>query len=516
MMADKLQDIVRFLFVQRPDKQREVLVKTDTAGKILEISGNKSRFSPLLNPEVPLPEVFPFLSAYFPVATPQTTDLPHIAWEHLFLHVRIFSNRDTGTWVLLSDVTEAVEEMQGPIQKNNDFVLKNTSRFTFENPFGNLHLFHVASFIKTKEGKFMPLGAAPGWVEKFFPQITGAEQGLDLIEIFPYLSVFLPEAQTFWDAREETLQGSDMWIETPVSGTELHFRAFATSQNDNHYLLIRLLDYDDIPVNQRTIQKAREHQLLYEKLQKAEKKLKQLLYYKDKFVSIVSHDLRSPMASVVSIAEMLLTDDELMASMSDFNREMLVSMKEELERLLEYNNRLYHWSNLELGNFKLDKEIISAEKLIHSALQTAKNKMEAKAIHYEAVVPEDFELEVDVSLFSQVLNNLLGNAVKFTPEGGTIKAGAKCENGVIRFFVSDTGVGMPEAMQKSVFAGVPNESTLGTSGEKGSGLGLDIVRKIVEAHGFAIAVESELGKGTTFIITAPKEKTQPGKSKQGS
>jgi signal transduction histidine kinase len=349
------------------------------------------------------------------------------------------------------------------------------------------------------------LGTAPDWAEKFFPEIAGAWKGIDLIEIFPYLSVFLPEAHTYWESARETLLGSDMWIESPVAGTELHLRAFAVSKNDNHFLLVRLIEEDDIPVSQRTVQKAREHQLLYEKLQKAEKELKQLLYYKDKFVSIVSHDLRSPMASVVSIAEMLLTDDELMASMSDFNREMLVSMKEELERLLEYNNRLYHWSNLELGNFKLDKETISVKKLIHTALQTAKNKMEAKNIRYKAVVPEDFELEVDVPLFSQVLNNLLGNAVKFTPEGGEIKAGVKRENGIIRFFVSDTGVGMPEAVQKSIFAGVPNESTLGTSGEKGSGLGLDIVRKIVEAHGFSIAVASEVGKGSTFTITVPNK-----------
>ncbi len=504
-MAEKPENIVRFLFSRQPGSDREMLVNTDASGKVQGISGDKDHFSPQLATGVPVTEIFPFLSAYFPASSGETIDLPRLAWEGMFLHVLIFGEQASGTWILFSDVSEEVQEMQQQIQKNNDFVLRHKSQFSFENPFGNLHLFNVASFIKTKENKFLPLGVSPAWMEKYFTDIAGASSGVDLVEVFPYLEVFLLEAQAHWDAREESLLGSDMWIESPVPDKELHLRAFAISKNANHYLLIRLLEHDDTPVSQRTIQKAREHQLLYEKLQKTEKELKKLLYYKDKFVSIVSHDLRSPMASVVSIAEMLLTDGELVACMNDFNREMLQSMKEELERLLEYNNRLYHWSNLELGNFKLDMEKYSVKKLIENALQTAKSKMDAKKIRSEAVVPEDFEMEMDVSLFSQVFNNLLGNAVKFTPEGGKITVGVVRENDAVRFFVSDTGVGMPEKMQKSIFAGVPNESTLGTAGEKGSGLGLDIVRKIVEAHGFTIAVKSKQGEGTTFTITAPIE-----------
>jgi hypothetical protein len=339
-MENKPENIVQFLFNQRPENNREMLIKTDEEGIILEIIGGNDRFSSHLSPGNALDKVFPFLNTFFPVTSTETIDLPRLAWDNLFLHFLIFKDNQLNTWVLVKDVTETVEEIQEQIQKNNDFNLKHNHHFTFENPFGNLHLFHVASFIKTKEDKFMLLGVAPDWVEKFFPEITGARKGIDLIEIFPYLSAFLPEATTYWNESGETLLGSDMWIDSPVTGIELHFKAFATSKNDNHFLLVRLLENDDIPISQQTIQKAREHQLLYEKLQKAEKELKQLLYYKDKFVSIVSHDLRSPMASVVSATELLLTDDELMTSMSDFNREMLVSIKEELERLLEYNNRL--------------------------------------------------------------------------------------------------------------------------------------------------------------------------------
>ena len=498
-------DIAAFLFDRMSGPAKALLLKTDSEGRILQISGHIRHFSSQLETGTLVSDVFPFLAAFPPVNEAASADLPHLMWEGRYLNVSVFREKNAVTWFLITDATGEVARMKPHIQKNNDFALEHKKQAAFENPLGDLHLFGVAGFIQAGAGSFVPQGELPRWATRYFQTIEQNREGLNLTDVFPYLDVFLPEAEAHWKAEKETLLGSDMWIESPAPDVELHFRAFATTKNGNRYLLIRRLEDDDIPVSQRTIQKAREHQLLYEKLQKAEKKLKQLLYYKDKFVSIVSHDLRSPMASVVSIAEMLLTDDELLAVMSDFNREMLQSMKEELERLLEYNNRLYHWSNLELGNFKLDKEKVSVKKLIDSALQTAKNKMEAKQIRYRAVVPEDFELELDVSLFSQVLNNLLGNAVKFTPENGEIKAGAVREKGVVRFFVSDTGVGMPEAVQKSVFAGVPNESTLGTSGEKGSGLGLDIVRKIVEAHGFAIAVQSEPGKRTVFTITVPEE-----------
>jgi signal transduction histidine kinase len=502
-MADvKPENIAAFLFDRMFDTEKTLLVKTDSTGQITEIRGNRPFYDKGLETGKSLPDFFPFLHSFFPAEPMPPADLPRIHWKNRYLNVSVFQDNDLTAWFLLTDTTDLVTRMEPHIQKNNSVALARKKKSAFDNPFEGLHLFSVASFIRTDKGKFIFLGTLPEWIDRYFPQIGQNNGETDLTEVFPYLDVFLPEAETFWETEKETLLGSDIWIETPDNNTELHLRAFATVKNGNRYLLIRHIEDDDVPMNQHTIQKAREHQLLYEKLEKAEKKLKQLLYYKDKFVSIVSHDLRSPMASVVSVAEMLLTDDELMDCMSDFNREMLYSMKEELQRLLEYNNRLYHWSNLELGNFKLDKEKISVRKLINDALRTSKTKMEAKNIRYTTVVPEDFEMELDVSLFLQVLNNLLGNAVKFTPQNGEITIGVTREQDTVKFFVSDTGVGMPIAMQKSVFAGVPNESTLGTDGEKGSGLGLDIIRKIVEAHGFTIAVESKVGKGTTFTITA--------------
>ena len=505
MSENKQKNIVELLFEQRAGVNKEMLIKTNPAGKIVEVFGNSQLFSNTrLKPGTSLMEVFPFLNTFLPATEPKSVSLPRINWGKLYMDVQIMSEKNLETWILFSDVTHEVNEIEDSIQKGNDFALKHktkTKHSSFGNPFGNLYLFDVVSFLKTKKNKFIPLGEIPLWLDRHFPQLASAISTGDLLETFPYLEAFLPEAESFWETEEDTLWGSDIWIEIPASDVELHFRAFATTKNENHYLLVRLLNHDDIPVSQRTIQKAREHQLLYEKLEKAEKELKQLLYYKDKFVSIVSHDLRSPISSVVSIAEMLLTDNQLLLNMSDFNREMLQSMKEELHRLLEYNDRLYHWSNLELGNFKLETEKISVKKLIDNVSQIARHKMEAKNIRYEASVPEDFEVEVDVSLFLQALNNLIGNAIKFTPENGLIKTSVRRENGKIQFLVSDNGIGMSEKTQKSIFTGVPNDSTLGTSGEKGSGLGLDIVKKIVDAHGFSIEVYSEEKKGTTFIIS---------------
>ncbi len=491
------EDIAAFLFARGMDPERDLLLKTDPQGTILSVMGNCCT----AEPGKAAADIFPFLHTSFPDKPMESVDLPRIEWKGHYFNVSVFRDQGENLWILLADVSDTVEKMRPHIQQNNDYALARKQQQAFDSPFGGLYLFGVGAFLFSGKTTFITQGTLPGWAKRYFPEIV-PNGTVDLVELFPYLDVFLYEALEHWTGQKETLWGSDMWIENPEPGVELHFRAFALTKNGNRYLLIRQFENDDIPLSQPTIQKAREHQLLYEKLQKAEQKLKELLYYKDKFVSIVSHDLRSPMASVVSIAEMLLTDEQLLGCMSDFNREMLTFMKEELERLLEYNNRLYHWSNLELGNFQLDVEKVQVSKLFESVAQTARNKLEAKQIRFSVLLPEDFEIDVDVSLFLQALNNLVGNAIKFTPEKGVIRLGAERKNGKIRFFVSDTGVGMPAKVQESVFAGVPNASTLGTSGEKGSGLGLDIVKKIVQAHGFSISVKSELGKGSTFEITA--------------
>ena len=110
---------------------------------------------------------------------------------------------------------------------------------------------------------------------------------------------------------------------------------------------------------------------------------------------------------------------------------------------------------------------------------------------------------VDETLFSQVLNNLIGNAIKFTPENGVIKLYAEQSGNNVLLNIEDSGVGIPDNKINSLFSGFNSDSTQGTKGEKGSGLGLGIVKKILDAHDFKIEIKSTLNIGTKFIISIP-------------
>jgi signal transduction histidine kinase len=113
----------------------------------------------------------------------------------------------------------------------------------------------------------------------------------------------------------------------------------------------------------------------------------------------------------------------------------------------------------------------------------------------------------DETLLGQALNNLLGNAVKFTPIDGEIILGTHEKPDHLEIYVQDTGVGMQPEMSRKLFEDFSRKSTMGTFGEKGTGLGLGIVKKIVEAHQYTIHVESQPDKGSTFIISIPKTKS---------
>lgn len=209
------------------------------------------------------------------------------------------------------------------------------------------------------------------------------------------------------------------------------------------------------------------------------------------------------MASVLGIADMFIEDEELLDKFDDFHKEMLIAISDQITKVLDYNNKLYHWSNLELGNFKLEIKQIHLSTLTDDVKNVFINKLKEKNIDLIENIPEDIQVLVDETLFSQVLNNLIGNAIKFTPENGVIKLYAEQSGNNVLLNIEDSGVGIPDNKINNLFSGFNSDSTQGTKGEKGSGLGLGIVKKILDAHDFKIEIKSTLNIGTKFIISIP-------------
>ena len=195
-----------------------------------------------------------------------------------------------------------------------------------------------------------------------------------------------------------------------------------------------------------------------------------------------------------------------MGKMDQEQASLMIHIREEMQRLLEYNDKLYHWSNLELGNFKIVKSEISFNEVAAYIERMQHLKLKQKNIRFilKPNHSKDFILLADETLLGQALNNLLGNAIKFTPLNGEIILGTRVKPDHLEIYVQDTGIGMTPEVSRNLFEGFTRKSTMGTFGEKGTGLGLGIVKKIVEAHHFTIHAESEPGKGSTFIISVPK------------
>lgn len=234
------------------------------------------------------------------------------------------------------------------------------------------------------------------------------------------------------------------------------------------------------------------------RLKEKEDRLREQLYSKEAFISMLSHDMRAPLLSVAGLAEMLLSQDG-----NDANRKVLGTIINSSNFIIDYFNKLLSWSNLGAKELKLTQrrvlliEILNAAKVIFS-LQL-EDKKQSLAIDCEPTI----QIYADVSYFQQVVNNLLGNAIKYTPDNGSITLGADQDNDSVFIRVKDTGSGISGISEDELFGTVFHQSKRGTRGEKGTGVGLRICKIITEAHGFGLSYRSESGKGTEFIIKAP-------------
>jgi hypothetical protein len=242
---------------------------------------------------------------------------------------------------------------------------------------------------------------------------------------------------------------------------------------------------------------------LIENLEKTNKKLIDLNKMKDEFVSIASHDLRSPLLSIIAFSKRFL--DERYGTFSLKMKKPIEIINRSGKHLLSLINDLLDISKIEAGKVDITKTKGKLSQVFLESRHALSFNAEEKGIRIDVnpCEPEP-EISADWAKIIQVTNNLLNNAIKFTHDGGSVSLSVKVvEDGNIEGIVSDTGQGIKKGEINQLFQKFSQISSTPTRGEKGSGLGLAIVRNLIELHGGRVWVQSELGKGSSFHFTLP-------------
>jgi signal transduction histidine kinase len=244
-----------------------------------------------------------------------------------------------------------------------------------------------------------------------------------------------------------------------------------------------------------------EYKRIENSLKESNEELKELNATKDKFFSIIAHDLRSPFQALLGYSEVLASEIETLKTeeIISFSR----NLNDSLITLYGLLNNLLQWSMLQRDmlevkpiNFNLYEK---ADKIIDISNHFATKKNISILNH----VDTRHQVFADVDMFSSIIQNLLTNAIKFTKTDGQIIVSATAQNNFIEIVVQDNGIGIEEGKSDQLFNFNSIYTTNGTEGERGTGLGLALCKDFVEKNGGKIWVESELGKGSKFSFTLP-------------
>ncbi|HYF69652.1 MAG TPA: tetratricopeptide repeat-containing sensor histidine kinase [Ohtaekwangia sp.] len=252
------------------------------------------------------------------------------------------------------------------------------------------------------------------------------------------------------------------------------------------------------------VQKKRSNKILeaaHNKVNKQNIELQELNATKDKFFSIISHDLKGPLNSLTSFSNLLINYYE---SLSKEEVQMLArDFDKSLKNLFQLLENLLEWSRSQTGNIEFKPEVFDLAIL----LGENKSLLEAQAHNKQITLVNKAEESLSVSAHKQSINtvvrNLISNAIKFTPEGGCITFGLKRQAGEVIVSIADNGIGMKPEILSKLFRIDTKHTTKGTADEKGTGLGLILCKEFVEKNGGRIWVESEPGKGSVFLFSLP-------------
>ncbi len=235
--------------------------------------------------------------------------------------------------------------------------------------------------------------------------------------------------------------------------------------------------------------------------EQAELHSKEANRYKSSFLSTLSHELRTPLNAILGFSDLL--KGQHYGPLNDKLLSYVEHIEESGKYLLALVNDLLDIAKIDAGQMEPLLEPFSFDTVIHSVTSMMNTHFSVKRLSLEVVVADELKQPLlgDEKLCRQVLFNLLTNAVKFTPEGGKVAVRAVVENGLVRVSVSDTGIGIPLDQQKQIFSEFYRVDHEDGRQYEGTGIGLQLIRRLVELMGGEIWVESEPSKGSAFHFT---------------
>jgi PAS domain S-box-containing protein len=244
---------------------------------------------------------------------------------------------------------------------------------------------------------------------------------------------------------------------------------------------------------------------LNEKLQDSEKKLTELNASKDKFFSIIAHDLKSPFQGFLGLSNIL--SNEIDALSKDEIKNLANDMHSSANHLFKLLENLLHWSRIQRGVIEYNPEMFQIKSITQLNINLMLENANQKRITLSNLVEDDLYVYGDPNIVNTILRNLISNAIKFTNYGGNIKVETLVEGDFARVSITDDGIGMSKSVAKKIFRLDTHHSTPGTANESGTGLGLILCKELAEKNKGDIWVKSQIDVGTTFTFTIPlKEK----------
>ena len=228
---------------------------------------------------------------------------------------------------------------------------------------------------------------------------------------------------------------------------------------------------------------------------------------KDRFFSIIAHDLRGPLGSFMGLTELLTKNSPDLTP--DQTKELMMTMSRSSLNIFNLLNNLLEWSVMQRGETKFTPQLLGLKGLIAECIKTVDVQAQKKAIEIAVDIPGGLEVLADSNMLQTVVRNLVSNAVKFTPQGGKVIISAwNGEDDMAVISVSDSGIGMGKEILDNLFLIDARSSRPGTEGEPSTGLGLVLCKEFVEKHGGRIWVESQENDGSVFYFTIPVSQPQ--------